>query len=426
VRKAFRVAKTEYLNLVRTKAFLVSVFLMPVLMGGAIAAQALLKDKVDTTDRKFAVVDRSGSLFDALRAAAAHRNETAIRDPEKGKQILPRFIPVAADEDTRALSDRVRQGDLFAYVVIGADVVDGGDDDAVAYHSQSPTYQDLPAWIQQVLDGEVRRRRFAAAAIDQALVARLSRPTHVWRYGLVEVSATGEVKKAERVNRGIAFGVPLIAMMLLFLLVMTSAPLLLNNVLEEKMQRISEILVSSVSPFELFLGKLVGVVFVSWTLSLLYLGGAAYLAAHFGFAHAIPIAVYGWFLLFQLLALFIYGSIFSALGAACSELRDAQTMMMPAMLLVMIPMFVYMPVLKEPTSAFSVGISLFPPATPFLMLMRLAVPPGPALWEVALGIVLTVGFTLLCVAAGAKIFRIGILAQGQTPSFRKLVGWIFR
>jgi len=80
--------------------------------------------------------------------------------------------------------------------------------------------------------------------------------------------------------------------------------------------------------------------------------------------------------------------------------------------------------------AFRAGIqatvmSLIPPATPFLMLLRVAVPPGPPLWELGLGLALTVGFTLACVWAGAKIFRVGILAQGQTPSFRKLIGWVF-
>jgi ABC-2 type transport system permease protein len=88
-------------------------------------------------------------------------------------------------------------------------------------------------------------------------------------------------------------------------------------------------------------------------------------------------------------------------------------------------MFVWIVVLKAPDSPFAVAVSLFPPATPFLMLMRLAIPPGPAAWEVALSVVLTAGFTLFCVWAAGKIFRIGVLAQGQPPSYRRLVQWIF-
>jgi ABC-type Na+ efflux pump permease subunit len=370
------------------------------------------------------VVDPDGRLFAAVQRAAAARNAKQIFDD--GKQVKPRFTPVAAGADTDAkdLSDRVRRGSLFAYVVIGKDALDGGADELIAYHSDSPTYEDLPKWLDDVLNAEVHRHAIEAAHVTPEQVHALSRKVPVRSYGLVTVSATGEVKQAKQVNKATTFGVPFVAMFLLFMLVMMAAPVQLNNILEEKMQRIAEVLVSSVSAFELFLGKLLGAVFVSWTLAALYLGGVWYVARHYGFSDVIPPAVYAWFLLFQLLALLIYGSIFSALGAACSELRDAQSMMMPAMLLVLIPMFVWTVVLKEPNSGFSTVMSLIPPATPFLMLLRVSIPPGPPLWELGLGLVLTIGFTLLCVWAGGKIFRIGILAQGQTPSFRKLIGWV--
>ena len=82
-------------------------------------------------------------------------------------------------------------------------------------------------------------------------------------------------------------------------------------------------------------------------------------------------------------------------------------------------------VVQELSSTFSTVLSLIPPATPMIMLLRIAIPPGPEAWEVILSLVLCIGFTLLCVKIGAKVFRIGILAQGQAPSFGKLVGWVF-
>jgi ABC-type Na+ efflux pump permease subunit len=410
--KVWRVAKTEYLNLVRSKAFLVSIIMVPVFSGGAIAVQTLLGDRVDLRDRRVAVVDSTGRLFAGLERAAVAR----------GAQ--PRFVIEAARADEAELSGRVRRGDLFAYVLIGAGLLGGDPLAEVQYHTQNPTYEDLPRWLRETLNGEVRRIRFEEAGIDRKLVDELSRPVTLRQYGLAEVTATGEVRK-ERVNELRTFLAPVAAMFLLFMLVMMSAPALLNTVLEEKIQRISEILVSSVSPFELFLGKLLGNVFVSWTLFLIYMGGGLYVAAHFDALDWIPFGLLGWFLLFQLLALLIFGSIFSAIGAACSEMRDAQSMMTPAMLIVMLPMFVWFVVLKSPDSTFAVVLSLLPPATPFLMLLRLAIPPGPAAWEVALSVVLTAGFTLFCVWAAGKIFRIGILAQGQAPSFRRLAQWVF-
>ena len=119
------------------------------------------------------------------------------------------------------------------------------------------------------------------------------------------------------------------------------------------------------------------------------------------------------------------GSIFSAIGAACSEIRDAQSLMMPAMLIIMLPMFVWVQVIKEPNSMFSTIVSLIPPATPFLMMLRVGVPPGPPLWELALGVAGATAFTLFCVWAAGKVFRIGVLSQGQTPSIRRLIGWVF-
>jgi ABC-2 type transport system permease protein len=417
--KVWRVAKNEYLNLVRSKAFLVSVFLMPVFSGGAIAVQTLLGDRVDLRARRVAVVDGTFRLLEGLERAADARNAA-----EAGGGAKPRFVVEDATGDEAALAARVRNGELFAYVLISPDVIEGVPGAEVTYHTQSPTYEDLPRWLGSVINGDVRRIRFEESGIDGGLVDRLSAPVPLRQYGLAEITATGEVKK-ERLNEIQTFVTPMAAMFLLFMLVMMAAPMLLNTVLEEKMQRIAEILVSSVSPFELFLGKLLGTVFVSWTLFLIYVGGGLFVAAHYGALHVVPFGLLGWFLVFQLLALLIFGSIFSAIGAACSEMRDAQSMMTPAMLIVMMPMFVWFVVLRSPDSTFAVAVSLFPPATPFLMLMRLAIPPGPAAWEVALSVVLTAAFTLFCVWAAGKIFRIGILAQGQPPSFRRLAQWVF-
>ena len=419
--KVWRVARTEYLNLVRSKAFLVSIFLMPVFMGGAATIQALVGDQVDVRDRRVAVIDGTGRLLAPLQRAAAERDAAALQGD--GGEARSRFQLEPAEGDEAQLSARVRDEELFAYVKIDAGVIDGGPGAGVDYHTQNPTFEELPRWLERTLNNEVRSVRFQEAGLDRAQFEALSAGVELEQYG-VAVSASGELEK-EKVDKVRMFLLPFASLMLLFALVMMAAPSLLNTVLEEKIQRISEILISSVSPFELFLGKLLGNVLISCTLFLIYMGGGLALAAHFGVMDWIPMDLLAWFFVFQLLALLIYGSIFSAIGAACSEIRDAQSMMMPAMLLIMLPMFVWFIVLKSPDSTFSVAMSLFPPATPFLMLMRLSIPPGPAAWELALAVVLTVAFSLACVWAAGKVFRIGILAQGQAPSFRRMAQWVF-
>ena len=105
-------------------------------------------------------------------------------------------------------------------------------------------------------------------------------------------------------------------------------------------------------------------------------------------------------------------------------MRDAQSLMTPAMIFIMIPFFCWGIILKNPNSTFATLVSLFPPATPMLMMLRIAVPPGPPWWEVLLGVILCGASIVLCVWAGGKIFRIGILAQGQAPSFARLLSWV--
>jgi ABC-type Na+ efflux pump permease subunit len=128
--------------------------------------------------------------------------------------------------------------------------------------------------------------------------------------------------------------------------------------------------------------------------------------------------------LFLFLAILLYGSLYMAVGAACSELKDAQSLMMPVMLMSMLPVFVWMTVLKNPSSPLSVGMSLFPPASPFLMLMRMALRPAPPVWQVGLSVVLTALTATVCIWGAGKIFRTGLLMQGKAPSFAELARWV--
>jgi ABC-2 type transport system permease protein len=105
-------------------------------------------------------------------------------------------------------------------------------------------------------------------------------------------------------------------------------------------------------------------------------------------------------------------------------MKDAQSLMFPVMMLALLPTFFWTVVLSKPSSPISVGISLFPPATPFLMLMRLALSPAPPPWQVGLSVVLTTLTAILCVWASAKIFRVGLLMTGKAPSFAELAKWI--
>ena len=434
--KIWRVAWTEYLNAIRSKAFIIGVLALPIIIAISVGLQVYGAKKRDIGDRRITVVDHTGVLFPVLAAKAEERNEKFIYDRSggaKGAQFSPRFLPELFDaakspgaSADAVLSERVRQKEITGFIVIGKNALspDGGADAEISWFAQSHTFNELPDWIERTLNEEIRRVRFEQAGVDQKLVQRLTRNTTVKRLGLAKVDASGQVEKAKEENRAATFGVPAGCMLLLYMMVMSAAPALLNTVLEEKMQKISEVLISAVSPFQLMLGKLLGTTMVSLTLSSLYLTSITALLWKAGLLHLVPAHIVAWFLVFQVLALLIFGSIFSAVGAACSEIRDAQHFMLPVMMVVMLPYFVWFPVMQSPNSAFARGFSLFPPATPMLMMLRIAIPPGPPWWEIALSVVLTTLFMLVCVWAGGKIFRIGLLSQGQAPSFAKLVKWV--
>lgn len=434
MKKVLAIARAEYLQAVRSKAFLIGLLVMPVLMGGGIAFQLLVGDQVDLRERVCAVVDPTGELWPVLAAAAESRNSQAIWEAQADgarQQLRPQFMleryePAADQRADVVLSQRVEAGELQGFVLVEPQVLDEEPGEkALTYYTEEPTFTELPEWIERVVNEEVQRRRFEEAGMDSELVAKLSRPLRLSTWGLVELRADGSVDEPEEENKLRSFGIPFAGLMLLFMFVMTAAPQLMNQVLEEKMQRISEVLISAVSPFQLMLGKLLAGVGVSLTLALIYLAAIVWALNHWNVGQFVPASAYAWVVLLLVFAMLTYGSIFSALGAACTELRDAQSLMMPVMIILMVPMFAWVPILESPNGTVAVALTYFPTATPMIFLVRLLSSPGPPAWEFATASAMCLATTLVFVWASGRIFRIGILAHGQAPSFRKLLGWVF-
>jgi ABC-2 type transport system permease protein len=116
--------------------------------------------------------------------------------------------------------------------------------------------------------------------------------------------------------------------------------------------------------------------------------------------------------------------MFMAIGAAATDLKDAQALMTPCMILFMTPMFVWMPILRAPASTMAVVASLVPFATPILMTLRMALTPAPTWWQIGLGFLLTGATSVVFVWAGARIFRTGILMQGKSATFAEMWRWV--
>ncbi len=270
-----------------------------------------------------------------------------------------------------------------------------------------------------------QRRSGAAGAqhgIDRAELHAIVAPVPLLTKGLTTRDpVTGAIIEPGDQNPIVAFLLPGGLIVLMFMMVLLGAAPLLNGVMEEKLQRIAEVLLGSVPPFTLMMGKIIGMACVSLTMAAIYLAGIFAAVQHYGYGEFLSPQIIAWFLVYQVLALFMFGSLYAAVGAACSDLKEAQSMLLPVTFASMIPLFIWINIVKEPMSTFSTAASFFPLFTPMLMVARQAVPPGLPWWQPVLGVVLVLLMTTLCVYAAGRIFRSRHLdarqrRQGRRPA----------
>lgn len=436
MRKTLRIAKREYKAQVKTKGFIIGLVVAPVIMSGSLIAFAVFKDRVDTTDKVIAVVDHSGLVAEALVGAAEVRNAEAVHN-ENGEKVRPAYtIEIVEPDTTRSaeqnleLSNRVRNGSLHAFVEIGPDVMHPGEDPEtyrISYHSETAAVDDARGWIQYPINNHLRTRRMAEAGIDESEVGDILWWVNVEPMSLVSLDEhTGEVRQAKRASEGKAIGAPIALTLLMFILTMMGAVPLLQAVMEEKTQRIAEVLLASATPSQFMGGKVLGGVGVSLTAATVYVIIGVGAMRRAGLADYVPYDVIPWFFAFLVLNITMMGSVMAALGSACNDAKEAQSATMPALMPLMIPMFTLMPIAMHPGGAYATTLSLIPIFTPTVMLMRLAAPARIAAWQPWVGLVGVLAVTFMTVWAGGRIFRVAILMQGKPFNLSDIMRWAVR
>jgi ABC-2 type transport system permease protein len=429
MRRVLTIARSEFYSAVRSRGFLIGIMLMPILFGSAMILQRVVERQSNSAVRRVGVVDETGQLFAPLAAAVDAWNR-GKRDIGPDELDGPRFAVerIAPGPDPQvlrlALSERVRKQELFAFVELPAGLLGTEGSARIRYYSAAPAFRELPDWLQRAVLKEVVARRFIDANVSPMVVASLLKPIRTDEFGLAARGTDGLVREAVVLDRVRTIGIPVAFMFVLFVVVVMTTPQLMNSVLEEKMSRISEVLLGSVHPFELMLGKLLSATAVSAMMTVVYIAGGAWAAQRWGYLDVLDPWMVAWFVVFLLLSVLMYGSFFIAIGAACSDLKDAQNLMGPAMMILMVPALTWTLVARAPQSAFAIGASLFPPATPFLMLLRLALPERPPAWQVVLGMLLTLVATMAVVWAAGRIVRTGLLMQGKRVTMGEMWRWI--
>jgi len=434
--KALIIAKREYRAAVRTKGFIITILLLPLFMGGGLLVFTLFKDKVDTADKKIAVIDYSGQFREDLIASAESFNAATALN-EKGQKTSPSYFFEFVDPDINDpesqkldLSNRVRNKQLHAFVQIGKNVIHPQPDDdqsRIFYYAESSAIDNVRSWFSNIVNTKIREIRIVELGIDNERVKDLFYWVNAEAMGLVNIDTkTGKVSDARRTNELQTILVPYILLLLMFMMLMMSAVPLLTTVMEEKTERIAEVLLGSVTPWEFMTGKIIGSLGVSLTTSAIYVAGALFTLNRMNMSDLIPYDILPWFFVYMILDIIMIGSIMAALGAVCNDSKDAQAMQFPAMLPIILPLFLMMPIILNPLSNMAVGCSLFPLWTPMLMLLRQSTSVTIPLWQPVVGLIGVVLFTVLCVWAGARIFRSAIILQGKRPKFGTLMRYILK
>jgi ABC-type Na+ efflux pump permease subunit len=480
------VAWREFTSVVKTKAFVISVVMLPVIMLGSIFMQKVARD---TSDKTFVVVDRTEgqSVYPMVVSAVAERNKREVYD-KSGKKVEGAFIleqvPPQADVQKQRLelSDQVNAGRIFGFLEIGRDVLkpdpmdltNQSDNAIIRYSAKSAFLSDFKTLIQT----EVVKRMFLSRAADflgneasvvedysqqliraqnalrtsrtntpgvsgvesfinravmiyrklqmqQQLKDLLALPLVVNSEGLLKAEGQGGQVRVERPeNEATSFFLPFGAVMMMFLIVLVGAAPMMQVVMEEKQQRIVEVLLGSVTPTQLMTGKLIGMVGTTATLMLIYMTGAWWAVHRMGLQEYVSVSLMVWFVVLTGLAVTMLGSVYVAVGAAVQDLKEAQSLLLPLNVVVMLPMFLIVNVLQNPDRPLAHLLTFWPTSAPMITIARMAVRPGISTPETIGAVIATLVGAFVCVWAAGRIFRVGILMQGKRATLGLLARWI--
>jgi ABC-2 type transport system permease protein len=439
MRRILLIAKRDYLASIRAKAFLVGLIVAPILFGGGFLGLAVMKKSPDIADRHVAIVDRTGRAAAPIIAAATEKNAKDMVDKTTGRQTSPRYVfeTIAPDtahqnEQRLALSDRVRRHELFAFLEIGASALHpaSGDEavkdaaNRVDYYSNAGGIDETKLWISTPVSDGLRRARLMEAGVPADHFTDILAAATVQTMSLVgRDQKTGAILDAHKKNEIEAFAVPFGMMMLLTMIVMASSAPMLGAIADDKTQRVFEMLLGSATPFELMAGKVIGAIGLALTSSVFYVTAGLLVLQTMAVMALAPVNLLGWFVVYLVADVMVLSALGMALGAACNSPHDAQQLGVLLLAPVLIPMFLLAPIVQQPNGTIAVALSMFPPFTPILMMLRQAMPGGVPAWQPWVGLIGVVLWTVAIAWAAARIFRVVILMQGKLPKFGQLARW---
>lgn len=436
--KILLIAKRDFIASVRTKTFIFGLIVAPLLFGGSLIGVALTKTRPDIKEKRVAVIDYTGLAGTAIIDASTERNELELFDKTTKRQVMSRYVFEQVPPDKGnvagqrfALSERVRKGDLFAFVEVGANALKprqkAGPDapgDGLAWYSNEGAFGEARRWLTVPFNDGLRRVRLAGLGIEPSQFNGLLTAVPVQSMSLLSRDEkTGELGEGRKKSEAEGFALPIAVTLLLAMIVMTSAGPMLPGIAEDKMQRVYEILLASATPFELIAGKVAAGVGRSLVSSALYIALSLIALNSMTMTGLAPLGLLPWFVAYLIAEVTILCAFATALGAACGSAQDAQSLGVVLLSPVIIPLFFLMPVIQHPNGGLATAMSLFPLFTPLIMLMRQAMPGGVPAWQSWVGLAGTLFGTIAISWIASRIFRVAIMFQGKTPNLAQVIRW---
>ena len=429
--KMLAVLKREYLAAVRKKMFIIMTILFPVLMSAAMLLPGLMVAR-GLGEKQVAVLDGTGKLQSAFTRTIVPEQPDAKKSLSgRRRGELPQSIKVeySASTDTKPYLDRLNterkaSNRLDAVFLIPKDAIDS-ENAKMSFYSRSSTDVITQERLSSIANRAIQRLRLSGRGIDPNTVDALTRSVPVEG---IQLSRSGEQKKGGELNLILGF---LFAAFLLIPSFIYGLEIM-RGIIQEKNDRVVEILVSSMSPRQLLTGKIFGVALVgltqvtAWMLMLAVVGlyGAPAVAmAGINLAQFLRPMVFVYFYLFFVLAYLTYVSIYAIAGAICNSEKEAQQLIAPISMLMMLPWFLMFAIITNPDSGLAIGFSLSPVFGPLTMFVRALVSEPPVahvLISIAVAIVTIAAFFWIT----AKIFRVGILSYGKRPTIGELWRWL--
>ena len=440
--KLFAVLKREYLQAVRKKAFIIMTLLFPLLMGLMMLVPMLVATK-GMGVKRIAVLDGTGSLKDAFtrpneepRVDPRKKAQEAMTGRNRGPQIPSNLAIEYVDQkgaDLKATStpyfERLRAEGKDANRLDGVFVIPGNAMDAekaeMTYYSRSATDIMTQERLGRLTNKIIQRHRLAGNGINPETIERLMREVPV---GGVQISKSGEQKKGGELNFLMAF----VFAALLILPSFIYGNDIMRGIVQEKTERVVEVLISSMRPIQLLAGKILGVaavgltqigVWVAMGMAIAAYGAAVAVTADINVTQFLRPMVFLYFFVFFVLAYLTYVCVYAIAGAISNSEKEAQQFIAPINIVMLLPWFLMMPIIMNPDSKLAVGFSLAPVYGPMTMFVRTLV-SEPPLWHVAVSIVVSIATIAAMFWATAKIFRVGILSYGKRPTIPELWRWM--